>query len=315
LGKSDSSARGGSTINIVEAAKFTIVCNNIYNLRNSAVIISGCDDFYIKCKTITSGTRSENKNVGAAVIFNTGSGFIYADEIICDGPGSCLVQSGGIINGKILKLTTLTNETAANPTIMVDNVSGDQNLILKFDEIQNLNSTDGDAVTIAEGKADLTGRRIYSYKGLSLDLGANANIKCSEIISDTQGVNIHNTDPEKIIIDSDYIEGSVGNNGVVYAVDSANFTIRNAKIKNVSTASSSVGIYLDPVNGNPYIELNNIIVVTGDLIFGESIYENTGSNVAYIYNYGTFANKNISGPSILVGTDLNYKVIIDALIS
>ena len=315
-GGETSGAGNFPTVNVANAKKFTLYCNNIYNSRNTAVKITDCSSFFIKSKKITSGTfDTGSKNLGKSVIEFKGSGSVFADEVICDGYGSCIEQTGGIAFFKILKITTLTNATAANPTVLVDNVTGEQFLDLNFDEIQNLNTTDGDAVTLAEGKAKLTGRRIYSEKGLSLDLGANANIICSEIISVMQGVNITNSASEKIILDADLIEGAGGNGGVIYAVNDANFTIRNAKIKNTSSTGSSYGIYLNPGNGNPFITLDNVIVVTGNLTSGETIYCLTGSNETYIYNYGMFVNKVFGGVQLLVGDSSNYKVIDDILIT
>jgi len=314
LGGTAANTWNAPTVSVTNAARFSLVCNQIYSYRNSVVIISNCDNFYIKSKSVISGIES-NTNVGPAVLYLNGSGSIYLDELVCNGYGSCLEQTGGIINGKILKIKTLNNGTAAHPAILVDNVSGDQLLNLNFDEIENLNSTDGDAVTIAEGSAILTGRRIYSSKGLSLDLGANANIRCSEIISDVQGVNIHNTDPERIIIDADIIKGGIGNNGAVYAVNSANFTLRNATVTCTNTSSSSTAIYLNPGGGNLVVEFINLIAVTGNTTWGNSVYCIPGVNDTNINNYTLFVNKVVDGATVIIGTGANHKYIIDLLVA
>ena len=103
-----------------------------------------------------------------------------------------------------------------------------------------------------------------------------------------QGINITNSTSEKIILDADLIQGAGGNGGVIYAVNDANFTIRNAKIKNTTSTGTSAGIYLNPGNGNPFITLDNVIIVSGNLTSGNSIYCVLGSNEVYIYNSDTF---------------------------
>ena len=313
-GNTSSLSRSVATILISNASKFNLICNNIYNHRDSAIIITICENLYIKCKTIESGISGET-NIGTSVINSKGSGYIFSDDVICNGFGSCIEQTGGNLFANILKLTTKNNATAAKPTVLLDNVSGNQNLNLIFDEIQNLNTIDGDTVTLAEGKATLKGRRIYSEKGLSLDLAANANIICSEIVSLTQGVNITNTNPEKIIIDADLIEGSTGNSGVIYSLAASNFTIRNAKIKNTSTSSYSVGVYLNASNASPYVELKNVIIVTGNIASGETIQVLIGANAVNIYNYGLFLNKDFTDADVLIGTVNNYKLITDVLVT
>lgn len=56
LGGSSSGTRNLPAINVTQAAKFSVVCNNIYSNVNTSVLISNCSDFYIKCKSIESGT-------------------------------------------------------------------------------------------------------------------------------------------------------------------------------------------------------------------------------------------------------------------
>jgi hypothetical protein len=312
LGGTDANTISASTINVIHAAKFIAVCNNIYNLRNSAITIGDCDDFYVKCKRITSGTFDTMvKNTGAPVIYLDASGYIYADEVICDGYGSCLRQRSGTVMAEVLKLKTIDNVVASHPVVNVSDISGEQDLILNFDELQNLNTTGGDAVKITDGNASLKGRRIYSKMGLSMDLGADANINCTEIISETKGVDIHNSSTQKIIIDGDLIEGSTGNNGVIYSYGYANYLIRNAKIKNSSSSSSSIGMYVDePETQN--ITLENVIIVTGNLTNGETIFVAVPAVELDIYNYGLFLNKEAASINYLVGDDNNHKVIIDS---
>jgi hypothetical protein len=312
LGGTDANTIAAPTMNIIHAAKFIAVCNNIYNLRNSAIAVSDCNNFYVKCKRITSGTFDTMvKNSGAPVIYLDASGCIYADEVICDGYGSCIRQRSGIVLTEILKITARDNSTASHPVIDVGDIGGEQDLILNFDELQNLNTNDGDAVKITDGKATLKGRRIFSKVGLSMELGADANINCTEIISEQQGVEIHNSSEQKVIIDSDYIEGNVNNNGVIYSYGYANYLIRNAKIKNSDTSSSSIGMYIDEPDSQN-ITLKNVIVVTGNITSGETIYAVNPTMEFFVYNYGLFLNKEATYVNYFVGDDNNYKVVVDS---
>jgi len=304
-----------STILVANANKFSLICNNLYNHTDSVIVINNCEDFYIKCKTIESGVLSDT-NEGNSVIYSSGSGYIFADEITCDGFGSCVEQAGGKLYGKILKLTKKDNATDAKPTVLLDNVSGEQNLILYFDEIQNLNMTEGDAVTLAEGKAVLTGRRIYSESGLSLDLAANSHIRCNEIISAEQSINISNTYPEKISIIADTIEGNSDETGVIYVEGAANLSLKGAKIKNLDTSSDSFGIYIEPAEETPILELINMIVVSGNETSGVPIFCNQESGETTLFNYTLFVNEEIVGfQEILVGTTANYKYIVSQDVS
>lgn len=320
-GKKDSSI-GGATINVVDSTSFTLICNNIINKNNSAIVISACDDLFIKCKKIESGSETAG-NTGAPVISIAATGTIISDELICYGYGNCLLHKDGQLTCKLLKISTrdAETETSAPPTILLDDGTGEQELILYFDEIQNLNSSSGDCVTIEEGNAILIGRRIYSPNGLSLNLGANANIKCSEIISDTKGVNIHNEAPQKVTIYADLIEGSTGNYGVIYSVGATLYEIQNAKIKNKSTSGSvpySIGIYVDNADAQN-ITLQNVILVTGNTTNGQTIYTPPlAPETSTIYNYGIFLNKAVSSTFLWVVGDSNndnYKYIVDVLVS
>ncbi|MCB0726054.1 MAG: hypothetical protein KDD00_01220 [Ignavibacteriae bacterium] len=243
-----------------------------------------------------------------------GTGFISADELICGGKGSCLDFKAGNITANIIKITSLETENAGYPTILLDDGSQNQNLILYFDEIQNLNSNGGDAVKITEGIATLIGRRIYALNGMSVDLNniiISALIQSDEIISETKGINISNSD-EQVIIDANYIEGSNGNDGVIRSASGSNYLIRNAKITNTYTSSPSIGIYLD--TGSQTIEIENLIIVTGTETNDFSIFRNSTTNID-IKNLGLFVKKAISMHITLkigtgTGTGENFKYII-----
>ena len=194
-------------------------------------------------------------------------------------------------------------------------------LTLYFDEIKNLNLNEGDCVKITKGKANLIGRKIMCTQGKSLDLTdsiVSAFIQCDEIFSLTQGINIENSD-EPIIIDTSYIEGNIGNDGVVKSVSGSNYILRNAKIKCTDETEDSICIYID--EGEQNIEFENLILVTGNLIDGETILR-VGDNIE-IRNLNLFVNKSINenlitlliGTGMIVPEDYNYKYIVSDEIS
>jgi len=180
---------------------------------------------------------------------------------------------------------------------------------------------EGDCVKITKGKANLIGRKIMCTQGKSLDLTdsiVSAFIQCDEIFSLTQGINIENSD-EPIIIDTSYIEGNIGNDGVVKSVSGSNYILRNAKIKCTDETEDSICIYID--EGEQNIEFENLILVTGNLIDGETILR-VGDNIE-IRNLNLFVNKSINenlitlliGTGMIVPEDYNYKYIVSDEIS
>lgn len=188
--------------------------------------------------------------------------------MICNNEGSCLNFKAGTLIANILKLTTINTDVETSGTVELSDGTGTQNLTLYFDEIQNLSSKDGNAIVADQGKINLFGRRVYSVDGMSMDLATDANILVDEIISDTKGINIHNGSTQKIIIDANYIEGSNENDGVIKSASGSNYVLRNAKIKNTYTGSSSPysrGIYIEEGDqtNDQLIELENLIIVTG----------------------------------------------------
>jgi len=189
-------------------------------------------------------------------------------------------------------------------------------------EIQNLNINGGDAVSANYGNINLIGRRIFSTDGLSLDLASDANILVDEIISVTKGINIHNTSTQKIIIDSNKIEGSNGNDGVIRSSTGSNYVIRNAKIINTYTGSSapfSRGIFISDNNqaNDQTIEIENLIIVTGTGSNDASIYRDGNQNID-IKNLTLFVKKDISSNITLkIGTGItgNFKYIVSMDVS
>lgn len=136
-------------------------------------------------------------------------------------------------------------------------------------------------------------------------------LKCSEIIAGAKGIYIHNSETNEVIIDSDYIEGNGDGDGAISSVGTSKYLIRNAKIKNVDDTSSSIGIFINISGGYPNITLENVVVVTGSLANGETIYSDVGVSITYVNNYGVFLNKDASNIEFIIGDSGNYKVIVD----
>ncbi|HMS35003.1 MAG TPA: hypothetical protein PKC91_13055 [Ignavibacteria bacterium] len=296
---------------------FKLQCNKVINKNNSAIVFRNYSDpnpgneVNISVKSIQSGIAGVSTS-GRTAMELSGNGFVTIEEIICPVKGSCLVHKSGNITANIIKLTT---SDSSEPALNVGDGDDSQNLVLYFNEIQNLNSTSGDGVKVTEGIVNLIGNRIYSNKGLSLDLSGDivsAFVQCNEIISGTKGINIYNSN-EPVIIDANYIEGSNGHSGVVYCDVHTNLVLRNAKIKNTSTSGStphSICIYINASSYEQFITIENITVVTGNTSTGETIYTLIGANETIVKNIGLFVNKNIeSHVNLEIGTAANFKYI------
>lgn len=309
----DTTSLEGSNIYIVNASKFHLQCNRISNANQRAIYFANeVGDININANII------ENGNIeGGDTISLKGSGFLNANEVICNNEGSCLNFKAGTLIASILKLTTIDAHLSTAGTVQLSGGTETQNLTLYFDEIQNLSTSGGDGVNASEGTLNLFGRRVFSATGMSMDLAANADILVDEIISNSKGINIHNGSAQKIIIDSNYIEGSSGNDGVVRSESGSNYVLRNAKIKNTYTGSSSPhsrGIYID--SGSQTIEIENLIIVTGAETDDYSIFRNSTTNID-IKNLGLFVKKEISEHITLkigTGTGIgeNFKYIISS---
>jgi hypothetical protein len=303
-----------STIYIVHALKFHLNCNSVTNAKQRAIYFENeVGDININADIIESGDSE-----GGDVITTKGSGFLNANEVICNNDSSCLFHKAGTLTANILKLTTTDNAVETGATVRVSSGTETPVLTLYFDEIQNLSSESGNAVDQLEGVMNLIGRRIYSEKGLSMDLRANANILVDEIISVEKGIFIANAGNQKTIIDSNYIEGSIGNYGVIYSLSGAHYSLKNAMIKNTSPEKNSICIYLQSgEQDDQTIEIENLILVTGNTEDGETIYRD-GETFNSIVNLLLFVNKEIDQDKVvlLVGTGLisgeNYKYIYSA---
>ena len=318
--------KGASVLikNITDAQRFSLVCNRVSNIYNSAIVFDN----------ISSGTAKNAVNIkvnrievgivddvseGPALILRA-TGFVEVDKINCLNNNSCLILKAGTITANILKMTKGNANHFTGPyypALEVSGGDGTQNLILYFDEIQNIGG--GDAVKVSNGIANIIGRRIYSNLGYALNLISNivsANILCIDIISGVRCINIDNDD-DQIIIDANYIEGNIGaTDGVVYCNNHGKFLLRNAKIKNLRTSGTSpfsIGIYLGAM-GTISMELENIIVVTSEISdTSKTIYSASSRDVK---NLGLFVNKPKSDSITLkIGTEVttgNFKYIISA---
>jgi len=315
---SDPTSLDGTTVYIESCSKFYLNCDKIVNSKQRAIYFEDEVPYVnIRANIIESGDYSG----GDAVSFR-GIGFLTANEIICKNDASCLFFRGGSLTANVLKLTTQSSGNASAGTVRMSGDSGGQDLTLYFDEIQNLNINGGDAVSANYGKINLIGRRIFSTDGLSLDLASDANILVDEIISVTKGINIHNTSTQKIIIDSNKIEGSNGNDGVIRSSTGSNYVIRNAKIINTYTGSSapfSRGIFISDNNqaNDQTIEIENLIIVTGTGSNDASIYRDGNQNID-IKNLTLFVKKDISSNITLkIGTGItgNFKYIVSMDVS
>jgi len=305
---------------LVSSQSFQLQCNKVINKNNSAIVFRNYYDadpgnvININVKTVVSGTAGVT-NSGRTALDITGNGFINIDEVICPNKGSCLVHRSGNITATILKLTTMDSSA---PAVWVGDGDESQNLQLYFDEIQNNNTTSGDAVKVSQGRANIIGRRIYSNKGKSLLLTGDvisAFIQSNQIVSGGRCIEIGNTD-EQIVIDANYIEGNTGSSdGTIYCNSNANFLLRNAKITNMKTTGSTpfaIGIYLGS-SGSIDMELEKIVIVTSDTdaTNARTIFSEVSRNVK---NLGLYVNKHISSNITLkIGTEVvtgNYKYIV-----
>lgn len=309
----NTSSVSAPTIEITGGAKFNLVCNQIQNDYNSAIYITGGSEIFIQCNRIISGTTS---NTGAPVVVLNATGVLNADEIICKGTGTCLQITGGLVNSKIGKLITLSTSESSDPTLLLSGGSGTQELILYFNEIQNLNV--GEAVKANQGKLTLIGNKIFSNDDLTLNFIhpiISAYVQCDKIISTNKGIHIENQS-NQIIIDANYIEGGNGNNGVIRSALFSKYIIRNAKIVNTYTGDVdpySIGIFINYGETNSQtIELENLIIVTGNdsndlcIKFEDGLLPTTMD----IKNLNLFSNKGKSSSVIfLVGDTGNNKFI------
>jgi hypothetical protein len=102
----NSSVTGGAAVNIISAARFSLICNRVFCKYNTAVKISDCPDFFMNIISVESGTL-QNPNTGAPVLLIEAAGSMYMNELTCKGYGSCFVHKDGIVAANINKISTL----------------------------------------------------------------------------------------------------------------------------------------------------------------------------------------------------------------
>ncbi|MCY7361975.1 MAG: hypothetical protein LH629_07920, partial [Ignavibacteria bacterium] len=205
---------------LYSSQSFRLQCNKVINQNNSAIVFRNADVFTpeneinLNVKTVQSGISGVSGS-GRTAVELAGKGFVSINEVICPVKGSCLVHKAGNIIANIIKLTT---SDASEPAVWVGDGDESQDLKLYFNEIKNINTTSGDAVRVTQGIVNIIGRKIYSSKGLSLDLKEDiisAYFQCNEINSGTKGINLYNHN-EAVVIQANFIEGSNGHYGVIY---------------------------------------------------------------------------------------------------
>jgi len=309
---------------LYSSQSFRLQCNKVINQNNSAIVFRNADVFTpeneinLNVKTVQSGISGVSGS-GRTAVELAGKGFVSINEVICPVKGSCLVHKAGNIIANIIKLTT---SDASEPAVWVGDGDESQDLKLYFNEIKNINTTSGDAVRVTQGIVNIIGRKIYSSKGLSLDLKEDiisAYFQCNEINSGTKGINLYNHN-EAVVIQANFIEGSNGHYGVIYCDAHTNMVLRNAKLRNTSTSGStpySVGIYINASSYEQFFTIDNVVLITGNTSTGQTMFfPVTGAEPTIVKNLGLFVNKNIeSDIGIEIGTAAKFKYIQSSDIS
>ena len=321
----DTSEGNSTSIHINRASKFHLICNRILS-KGSAIYLGYpstdiIEDVLLKINKVETGDTTSNPISGTSIVVYA-NGYITIEEIICKNYGHCLLHRKGKIIARINKMIGITINTGLISTLLVGQGDGNQNLVLYFDEIQNLrgtgSSTTANTIEIAQGTCFLIGRRIFSNDGYAVSITqpfplssilTNANINCEEIESKNfSGIFISNVTNE-VIIKANVISG-YSYYCPVSGQGSANFLIKNSHLINRDNTSNSRCIVLEETNNNiPNMTLNNVKAITGNMSSGSIIYQAnfTGVNVK---NYGLFSNKLLdSGITLTIGDDDNFLFI------
>ncbi|MBK8380476.1 MAG: hypothetical protein IPL16_00995 [Ignavibacteria bacterium] len=100
----------------------------------------------------------------------------------------------------------------------------------------------------------------------------------------------------------------------LFIVMCTNLVLRNAKIKNTSTSSStpySICIYIYAGSFEQFFKFENVTIVTGNTSTGQTLYlPVTGAEDPIVQNLGLFLNKYLgSAVNLQVGTAANFKYI------
>jgi len=304
----DTSTGNSDTIKIVRAKKFHLLCNTILS-KGTAINIAFdsqvvVEDINLNISRVETGDTSTSPIVGTSII-TYANGFIKIDELICKNRGHALLHKNGSVFARIKKISTTRISGNIVSTVSSDGAGNDaKKLILYFDEILCIGSYDG--IEHARGTGIFIGRRVYSSGAHALEIvGANTKgyVKCNELIHENTDSSassvVVNDNIEEITIDSNYIAGNSPQ--VVYSAggstNPANFVIKNAKIKNTNSSSSSKGILI--ANVFPKLTLNNVKIIAGTEN-GNIIALGSGTSLD-VKNYGLFGN-------VSPGTNVNLKI-------
>ncbi len=310
-------------IEIFNANKFHLFCNRVSSQKGVAIWLGR---YNVSTHTLVGFVENVNLNIskvesgisgfGNTVMITDCNGFIKIDEIsTLYNRGHCFSHRAGEVIARIKKMTTIMNSPLGGiSTVHVSQGTGEQKLILYFDEIINKFGSYNASLCIEhhQGTGIFIGRKVISISNSlpnyiaaiqisqeSINVLPNGYLKINEIIS-TGGVAMYLNDfIEQITIDSNYIECNGA--AVINSADTgANYLLKNAKLKNLGTSSDSKGIALDGTS--PIITFNNVqIVTTGNLI-------NLVSGSVNIKNYGLYGNKDIDNDHInlLIGDIDNF---------
>ncbi|MEO7357601.1 MAG: hypothetical protein ABIY50_08815, partial [Ignavibacteria bacterium] len=300
------------SIYIVNGKKFHLKCNTVINNKTCGIALGfrpnavqyHIDDVNLRVQKIEIDSDVVTNSESIA-ISTLATGFINVDEIICRHYGHCLLHAQGKIIATIRKMSVINNINFGGGIVRVDHggSSASQTLTLYFDEILALQTgiiPSGTGFAIAQAKAMLIGRRIYSKNNYAVQMNGgtttiSGSIKCNEIISETNVTFEIGEKVNQVLIDSNIIEGfSSSESGLVFSKGSAKYVIRNARMRNYNTASGSRGISLflfDSVY--PNVSLWNVKIILDNSSANYVVYANgTPSTDVSVYNYGLFGNKN-----------------------
>jgi len=307
-------------VQIKNAFKFNITCNKVHSQKNVAIwlgeYVTTLTGFVEQVNINISKVESGIPGFGSSVFISHCNGFININEIqTIYAKGHCFSHRAGEVIARIKKLKTVMNTTGSIATVHTDQGTGSQKLVLYFDEILNLNGiaiASSIAIHHHQGTGIFIGRRIYSKDNNAVDIGGD-NIKgsiiCNEIVSDAlSGVRIEGNNAQ-FTIDAAFIEG-YSFYGSIYAQGDANLLLKNAKLINRDSSSSSRCFVLESLSSQiPRLTVRNVKAVTGNTSSGSIFYQANFSGIN-IFNYGLFTNKSLdSGVTLDIGNTGNFVFI------
>ncbi len=297
------------------AAKFYLKCNKVFGKRGGAIFLNnGNSDININVKEVVTGLENDI-NTGSSALITKGNGVIKIDEILCRNLGHCLSHRSGTITARIKKMTTVNNRSGNISTVHLNQGDNNQNLILYFDEINNIkgsvNSLAG--IEVKQGTGIFIGRRIYSEDTETVIIGKNSPssvtpnklyVRCNEIICIRRNAVTVNNSVQQCFIQANYIEANYL--AVLYSDGSGNFVLKNGTLKNKYSSTDAIGIGVDTNLTN--ITLINVKIISGNASAGRPI--NVGNSTQMnVFNFGLFTNAplNASLALLKIGTSINYQ--------